>query len=305
MPPPPTIDQVLERLPMLRGTEVITSPMPGGHMNASFLVRTDDGSYVVRIPAPAGEILGIDRENERHNSEMAARAGVGPAVVASLDDWGVNVSRYVPGRTMSDGDLRSREQIVRIAETLQRLHAGPRFLRAFDMFERVERWLGTCRDRGIAPPAGLPERMDELRRAHRALASTPVPLVPCHNDLAADNFIDDGQRLWIVDYEYSGNNDPCYDVGGVADLSLFDEDLRALLCEAYFGSADPRLLARMTLHALIADVGWAVWAAIQAETSTLAIDYPAIVEEFRTAAVEILDGPAFGPLLRDASGGAV
>jgi thiamine kinase-like enzyme len=217
----------------------------------------------------------------------------------------VIVSRYVEGHTMSEEDLRARERIGRIAETLRKLHEGPRFLRSFDMFEYAERWLRACHELGIAPPAGLTERMEDVRRAHRAITATPVRPVPCHNDLAADNIIDDGRRLWIVDYEYSGNNDPCYDVGEVADLAEFDEDLRSMLCEAYFGSADRRLLARMSLHALIADVGWALWAAIQAESSDLDVDYPKIVDAFWIPAVEILDGPSFGTLLRDASAGAV
>ena len=103
--------------------------------------------------------------------------------------------------------------------------------------------------------------------------------VPCHNDLLAENYIDDGEQLWIVDFEYSGNNDPTFELGDTAQECGFDADLRARLCEAYFGEATPALLARMDLQAVMADVGWTLWAAIQARISSIDFDFWGWAEE--------------------------
>jgi len=100
-----------------------------------------------------------------------------------------------------------------------------------------------------------------------------LPSVPCHNDLLCENFIDDGAMLRIVDYELSGNNDPCFDLGNTAQEAEFDADLRATLCEAYFGHFDRVQLARMNLFAFISDVGWTLWGAIQAKISAVDFDF--------------------------------
>src|SRR5256886_12559708 len=105
----------------------------------------------------------------------------------------------------------------------------------------------------------------------RAVAVAALVSAPCHNDLLSENFIDDGVSLRIVDYELSGNNDPCFDLGNTAQEAEFDQELRAALCEAYFGNRDQRQLARMNLFALMSDVGWTLWGAIQARIS--AVDY--------------------------------
>src|SRR2546430_13508839 len=107
----------------------------------------------------------------------------------------------------------------------------------------------------------------------RAVAVAALVSAPCHNDLLSENFIDDGVSLRVVDYELSGNNDPCFDLGNAAQEASFDEELRTILCETYFGRLDRQQLARMNLFALMSDVGWTLWGAIQAKISTLDFDF--------------------------------
>jgi len=126
--------------------------------------------------------------------------------------------------------------------------------------------------------------------------------VPCHNDLLAENYIDDGSQLWIVDFEYSGNNDPCFELGDTAQECGFDQELRAVLCESYFGSMREDRLGRMNLQALMADVGWTLWAAIQARISEIDYDFWGWAIERWDRAVAILDSDDFGRWVRDAAG---
>lgn len=301
----PTIDDVIERSSLFRGRDVTTSLLSGGHMNSAYVVQVGDARYVVRIPAVSSELLVPDRANERHNTVAAAASGVSPQVVEYLDDWKVMVLEYVEGETLTDDTIGNRDRIPRVAGTLRTLHGGPRFRTDFDMFRTAERWLRMCDEREIAIPEGLPERMDRVHLAARALAVLPMDSVPSHNDLSADNFIDDGRRLWIIDFEYSGNNDPCYDIADLASQSDLDDDRRAMLCEAYFGVADPALLARMRLHSTIANVGWAVWASIQLRVSPLEIDFAGIVRGFWDPARAMLDSEDFPRLMHSVSGGRV
>ena len=301
----PTIDDVIERSRLFRGREVATSLLSGGHVNRAYVVQVGDARYVVRIPGVSRDLLAPDRENERHNTVAAAASGVSPRVVEHLDDWQVMVLEYVEGETLTDETIAMGDRIPKVAETLRRLHAGPRFRTEFDMFRTAERWLRMCDEREIAIPEGLPERMDRVRLAARALAVLAMDSVPAHNDLSSDNIIDDGRRLWLIDFEYSGNNDPCYDIADLASQASLDDDRRAMLCEAYFGVADPALLARMRLHSTIADIGWAVWASIQLRVSSREIDFARFVRAYWDQARAMLDSEEFARSMHAASGGRV
>jgi thiamine kinase-like enzyme len=120
------------------------------------------------------------------------------------------------------------------------------------------------------------------------VGAAALPSKPCHNDLLCENFIDDGTALRIVDYELSGNNDPCFDLGNTAQEAEFDAELRAALCAAYFGHLDRRQLARMNLFALMSDVGWTLWGAIQARISTVDYDFRAYYTGRWERALEVL-----------------
>jgi thiamine kinase-like enzyme len=289
-----TIHDVIDRVPVWAGRDVRVSELSGGLTNTNHLVEADGERYVVRIPGRSTELLAVDRANERHNAEAAAMTGVSPEVLAYLDDVNVMVLAYVEGTTMSAEKLRTPGNARRMAASLRRLHTAPRFLQDFDMFRLVEFYLRVCDERSIRVPDGFRDRSAEVAAIESAITERPPPTVPCHNDLLAENYIDDGEQLWIVDFEYSGNNDPCFELGDTAQECGFDEDLRAILCEAYFGAATSAALARMHLQAVMADVGWTLWAAIQAEISSIEYDFWGWAVERWDRAVVAFDAGDFG-----------
>jgi thiamine kinase-like enzyme len=297
-----TIEEVVERATTFRGREVRASELSGGLTNRNFVVTADGERYVVRIPGAKTELLAVDRANERHNAAAAAITGIAPPIVEYLEDVSVMILPFIEGRTMTGAALREPEMTQRIASSLRRLHAAPRFLTDFDMFRLTDRYLRVGRELGTAIPDGFLEHLDDVARIERALAARPVSSVPCHNDLLAENYIDDGRQLWIVDFEYSGNNDPCFELGDTAQECGFDQDRRAALCEAYFGQATPALLARMDLQAVMADVGWTLWAAIQARISTIDYDFSGWAVERWDRARAVFGSGDFGRTLRAVSG---
>ena len=293
----PSIDEVIARVRLWKDRGVTVSELSGGLTNANYLVHADGERYVVRIPGRSTELLAVDRANERHNAEAAATTGVAPAILEYIDDVNVMVLAFVDGETMSAEKLRTRENARRMAASIRRLHTAPRFLRDFDMFRLVEFYLRVCQEHEVRVPDGFGDRRPQVGEIERAFGARSMPTVPCHNDLLAENYIDDGRQLWIVDFEYSGNNDPCFELGDTAQECGFDDDLRATMCETYFGEATPALLARMNLQAVMADVGWTLWAAIQAKISTIDYDFWGWALERWDRAVAAFDGPEFGPML--------
>jgi thiamine kinase-like enzyme len=279
---------------------VKVSQLSGGLTNENYLVEAAGERYVMRIPGQSTELLSIDRANEVYNTKAAATTGIGPRVLEHVPGLDVLVLEFIPGPTMSAATLHSNEMARRMAESFKRLHSAPRFLKDFDMFRLIEYYLGIVDEHAVTIPAGYRDRLPEVARIERAVAAGALPSMPCHNDLLCENFIDDGSALRIVDYELSGNNDPCFDLGNTAQEAEFDQDLRAALCEAYFGHADPRQLARMNLFALMSDVGWTLWGAIQARISTVDFDFRAYYIARWERALAVLGSSDFERWLRQA-----
>jgi thiamine kinase-like enzyme len=290
----PTIEQVIAAIPEWAGRTVTAERIPAGLTNTNYRVEVDGAPRFVRIPGAATDLLAVDRGNELHNTRAAAEAGVAPRVLHVLPEWNVFVLDWLPGQTMSNETLAAPGMPARIAAALRQLHAGPRFRDDFDMFRLSERYLALVDERDIPIPAGYREQLRLIPLIETALAAHPPPLVPCHNDLLADNYIDDGERLWLVDWEYSGNNDPTFELGNTAQELGYDEGRIAEMCAAYFGEASPGVLARMHLQMIMSDVGWTLWAAIQARISTIDYDFTGWAEERWARAAAKLDGPEFG-----------
>jgi thiamine kinase-like enzyme len=268
-----TIEQVIEAIPEWSATSVAVEPIAGGLTNANFIVRVDGTPYFVRIPGADTDLLAVDRENELANNRAAAETGIGPRVVRYVPEVGALVLEFIEGTTMSNEALSVDGMPTRIAASLRRLHAGPRFLRDFDMFRLTERYLALCDQRGFAVPDGYRDGIARVSEIEAALAIHPLPTVPCHNDLLAENYIDDGLQIRIIDYEYSGNNDPTFELGNTCQELGWDEGRIGELCSAYFGEATPALIARMKLNMIMSDVGWTLWAAIQARISSIDYDF--------------------------------
>jgi len=261
------------RISLWRGKDVKVTSLSGGLTNENYLVEAGGERYVMRIPGASTELLSIDRVNEVHNTRAAASTGIGPAVLEHLPQADVMVLEFISGPTMSAKRLQTASMVRRMAESFKRLHAAPRFLKDFDMFRLIEDYLRIVDEHKVPIPTDYRAWLPRLGEIERAVRVGSLPSVPCHNDLLCENFIDDGQWLRVVDYELSGNNDACFDLGNTAQEASLDDDLRAVLCEAYFGRLDSRQLARMNLFALMSDVGWTLWGAIQARISTLDFDF--------------------------------
>ena len=293
-----SIDQIIDRIPAWSGASPVVTPLVGGLTNQAYRVDVGDESFVVRIPGQGAEWLAIDRGNELHNTRAAAEAAVCPRVVHHFRDVNVMVLEYVHAETMSVESMNRPGMPTRLAQILKRLHAGPRFLHDFDMFETTRRYLRIVQELDISLPDDYPRALPEVDRIEAAFARRPVPTVPCHNDLLAGNILDDGRRLWLIDFEYSGNNDPTFELGNACQELEYDEPRVEEMCAAYFGDAHPDKLARMKLNIVLSDIGWTLWAAIQWKVSTIDFDFWGWVDMRWGRARAALDSPEYRQWLR-------
>jgi len=297
----PAHDAALDAVACLRGREREVEELSGGLTNVNLKVTTEDGSVVVRIAQAGSELLAIDRDAERRNSEAAAEAGVGAPVIEYVEDPRLLVVGFVEGHTFTDDDLRHGGHLTRVAAACRQLHQGPRFVNDFDMFEIQPRYLALAHEHGFRLPERYEEFADQAQQVKRALGTKPVATVPCNNDLLAGNFIDDGQKIWLIDYEYAGNNDPCFELGNLwSEANLADEQLEELM-EAYDGELLRHRVARARLWGLMSKYGWTLWGSIQSSVSTIDFDFWEWAMEKYDRAVAEFDDPGFEKLLEQAT----
>jgi thiamine kinase-like enzyme len=269
-----TVEEVITRIPGWVGANVTTSPLGGGITNLNYRVDVNGESFVIRLPGKESERLGIDRRREYACTVAASQSGVAPEVVHFLETDGVLVTRFVAGRGLSSEEIGRADSIKRVAESLQRYHGGTAFPGTFSAFQTVQEYLQLSRPQAPLPPA-IDSMVERAEAVDRAMRAAPRPLRPCHNDLLLANFIDDGERLRIVDWEYAAMGDPFFDLGNFAVHHGLSEIQERWLLEAYFGQASASDLARLKLMKILSDLREALWAMVQVTISTLDYDFPA------------------------------
>lgn len=291
------VDAVLDRLASVRYLPRQVTPLQGGLTNLNLRVQTVDLDVVVRVSDEDSTMLAIDREAEYLNSRAASASGASPRVVEFMPADHLLVVDYIGGKTLTPDDLRDSSNLPRVAEVCRTLHRGPRFVSDFDMFDVQHTYLTTVQKGGFRLPHRYLEFTDQVDQMRAALAIQDIGTVPCNNDLLAANFIDDGERLWIIDFEYAGNNDPCFELGNIWSESNLSLDQLDELVTHYFGHEQPSLVARARLFGLISKYGWMLWASIQAATSQLDFDFWEWGMEKYDRAVAEFDGTDFTTLL--------
>ncbi len=296
----PELDALLDQLPALAGQPRRLEELSGGLTNRNIKVTTPSGTYVARCSVNATNLLGIDRDNEHYNSKAAEQAGVGAPVIDYRPDLGILLVGFLEGVTLTNADFQRPDVLARVAEGCRTLHAGPRFRDRFDMFARQPAYLKVVQERGFRMPTDYLHFTREFLAVKRILGPDDHATVPCNNDLLAGNFVDDGHKVWLIDYEYSGNNDPCFELGNIwAECGLTTEQLDELVT-LYYGRRLRHKTARARLQGIIGKYGWTLWGCIQNGSSALDFDFWDWAMERYESAVAEFRGPDFPRLLSDA-----
>jgi thiamine kinase-like enzyme len=294
----------MQRVPELAGRDLTLSALSGGITNRNFLVTIagQPDRYVIRLAGNDTHLLGISREVEYAATVAAAGVGVGPEVAAFIRPEGYLVTRFIEGTGVPPEAIHDPAVLAKVADSLRRIHDGPAIPGLFVPFRLGEAYRALAVERGVAIPPEYELAASIVRRIELALLSSPLAMRPCHNDLLNANFIDDGSRIRIVDWEYAGMGDPFFDLGNFSINHELTADEDEALLEAYEGAARPERLARLGLMRVVSDFREAMWGVLQQGISTLDVDFVAYAGEHFDRLLANAGSSAFERSLRLASG---
>jgi thiamine kinase-like enzyme len=289
--------------PVIGRAESEPEPLAGGITNRNFRLGIGGHDVVVRLPGKDTELLGIDRVAEREATEAAARAGVGPEVVAFLVAPPCLVTRFIPGRSLTAEELREPAMLEQVAAGLRAFHAGPPLPARFDAFAIVDGYHATGVARGARIPTGYPDLIAGAHAIRVALSGPEHTPVPCHDDLLTANFLYDGERVRIVDWEYAGMGDRYFDLGNLSVNNGFAEaDDERLLAAYWSAPCTPRRFAALRLMRIMSDFREGMWGVVQTAISALDFDFVAYADEHLSRVAAGLADPRFPVWLEDARG---
>ncbi len=295
------IERILRQISEWDSNKIAISPLVGGITNQNYRVDIGDESFVLRIGGKGTHLLGIDRGREHTCTAIAAQLGVGAEVIHFLANEDALVTRFIVGEAISPATAAQPDILQRIVNAMHRYHAGPDFPGTFSPFAAVRNYTILALKYGVTFPDALPKVFALMEQIEEAIGPTLDPR-PCHNDLLASNFLDDGQTIRILDWEYAGMGDLFFDLGNFAVNQELNEEQCALLLHLYFGkvrdvqAAD---LAHLHLMRLGSDLRESFWGFLQLGISDLDFDYRDYAHHHLDRFIHNAATPQFAKWLQD------
>lgn len=292
------IQAVLARVPLFAGTrweDVEVEPL-NSFTNLSYKLTAHGSAYVLRV-AGKGTSTYIDRDAEEHNARIATEAGLNAEVLFFDPDDGTMLSKFIEGPHMDRIELHDDPAaIARAALTLRRLHGiGRTFKSRFGPFAPIDYYVELLRNLRSPLPDVYHEVKQEADMVRETLKAAPVPTAPCHNDACPENFVEVGGSVYLIDWEYSGMNDPACDLGNLSVETGFDAEQDRTMMEAYCGGAvPPALYDRVVLQKAMSDYFWGLWGLVQHANGSPATDYWTYAADRFEHCRALMDGDGFG-----------
>lgn len=264
------------------------SVVPGGLSNHAWRAEHAGGSYFVRLAASDAERLGVDRASECALLAAVAAAGLAPEVITCDPPGRLLVTRFVAGRHWSRTDAHEPRNLRRIGERLRRLHALPSVPGVRTLDFRVQ---AAQLEAGLVDLGPVDAGVKRTAEVAKAVLATRVPRVTvCHNDLHHLNVLDDGERLWLVDWEYGGVGDPLFDLAGLFSLHDASPAQQALVLETY-GQPDLATSAELSAARCLFDYVQWLWFRLWIAT------HPGADAEYSERAAMLAERLRKGPVL--------
>ena len=247
----------------------------GGLTNRNYKIDCPLGCFVLRLAGQGTEDY-IDRQAEFRNASIASRAGVNADILYFDTSSGTMLSRYIDDSvTMDINRFRDLEAIRRAGRAFRSLHeCGQKFVGQFELFGQIDQYLNVVRELGAQIPDGYSAVQQDAERVRTALSAHTLPEAPCHCDPMVENCIDDGTRMYIIDFEYAGNNDPMWDLGDLSVEGDFNQTQDLEFLTAYFGhEPSPFDAGRMVMYKAMCDLLWTLWGVVQHANNNPADDF--------------------------------
>jgi thiamine kinase-like enzyme len=269
-----SLSSILDRIPLFAGQTGLTiTELSGGITNRNYKIQKGDEAYVLRVGGNDTGLLGIDRRVEYGCTLAAARAGVAPEPVAFVEPEGYLVTRFINGAGLPAETIGTADVIRRVVGAIKRYHALDGFPGSFSPFGVVASYLPIAQHYQAPLPSNMDWFLGVAKDIEEALSRDPFTPAPCHNDLLNGNFLDDGQGIRILDWEYAGMGDRFFDLGNFSAQHEFTAEQDEILLREYFGQPTKARQARLQLMKIMSNMREAMWAMVQCNVSQIEFDY--------------------------------
>ena len=266
-----TIDRLIKLIPEWKGKLIKVNPINRGITNINFKVNVDKRVFFLSIPDSDSELLNIDYRNKYYNNKICGDIKISPRVAHFIESDNLLVTEFIKSKTASLTIFQSSKEIKQLVEKIKLLHNAKPFLRNFNMLSQISYYKNILKEECL--PKELFKYVNKIESLKQKLYLTKDNLVPCHNDLIAENIIKKDNQIYIVDFDYSGNNDPCFELGNLSVEMEYDDEQINKLVRFYYGEINENIISKVYLQGVVSDIGWSLWSYVQAKISNNNFDY--------------------------------
>jgi len=266
-----SIDRLIKLIPEWNGKLIKVNPINSGITNINFEVIVGEKSFFLSIPSPNSELLNINYRNKYYNNKICGEINISPRVTHFIESENLLVTEFIKSKYSSLEIFQSSRRIEQLVKNIKLLHNAKPFLRKFNMLNQISYYQNILKKDDL--PKQLFKYVDNINTLKQKLYLPNDKLVPCHNDLLAENIINKDNQIFIVDFDYSGNNDPCFELGNLSVEMEYDDEQINKLVKSYYGEINENIISRVNLQGVVSDIGWSLWSYVQVKNSNLNFDY--------------------------------
>ncbi len=266
-----SIDKLKKLIPEWKEQLINVNPINSGITNNNFEVTVGKRSYFLSMPHSNSELLNIDYGNKYYNNKICGEINISPRVIHFIESENLLVTEFIKSKASSLTMFQSSKDIECLVKNIKLLHNANPFLKNYNMFSQISYYQKILKNNYL--PKTLYKYVNKIKNLKQKLYLPNNKLVPCHNDLLAENIINKDNQMFIVDFDYSGNNDPCFELGNLSVEMGFDDAQINKLVKSYYGEINENIISRVNLQGIVSDIGWALWSYVQVNNSNLNFDY--------------------------------
>jgi len=285
-----SIDRLIKLIPEWNDKSIKVDQINSGITNINFEITVGKKSFFLSMPD--SESLNIDYENKYYNNKICGELSISPKVTHFIKSEKLLVTEFIESKESSLVMFQSSEEIKQLVRNIKLLHNAKPFLRNFNMFTQISAFQNTLK-RDLLPKKLL-KYVNEIGTLKQKLHLPNDQLVPCHNDLLAENIINKDNQILIVDFDYSGNNDACFELGNLSVEMEYDDEQINKLVEFYYGEINENIISRINLQGIVSDIGWSLWSYVQAKNSNLNFDYSSHAMDRLERAINKIESKEYG-----------
>jgi len=268
-----SIDRLIKLIPEWNGKLIKVNPINSGITNINFEVIVGKKSFFLSMPSSNPKLLNINYRNKYYNNKICGKINISPKVTHFIESENLLVTEFIKSKTSSLAIFQSSKEIEQLVKNIKLLHKANPFLKNFNMLSQISYYQNILKKDFL--PKKLFKYVNNIKTLKQKLYLPNDKLVPCHNDLLAENIINKDNQIFIVDFDYSGNNDPCFELGNLSVEMEYDDEQINKLVGSYYGEINENIISRVNLQGVVSDIGWSLWSYVQVENSNLNFDYNA------------------------------